>query len=98
MKKIDPDLPFHFVTNNDRLMDEEADFDDDNGRPKRLHMLHVNVREDASIFAAGRNFLPARDRQTIRQQLFRFDIGLPPVPQQLLPDLNIVPHGGVVLQ
>ena len=38
-------------------------------------------REDSSIFTAGRAFLPAKNRQSIRQRLFRVDVGLPPVPE-----------------
>jgi hypothetical protein len=29
--------------------------------------------------------LPAKNRMTIRQQVHRFDVGLPPVPDHLLP-------------
>jgi hypothetical protein len=35
-------------------------------------------REDSSIFTAGGAFLPAKNRQSIRQRLFRVDVGLPP--------------------
>ena len=38
-------------------------------------------REDSSIFTAGGAFLPAKNRQSIRQRLFRVDVGLPPVPE-----------------
>ena len=39
--------------------------------PRRLHGLTVNRREDSSIFAAGRLFLPARNLTTVRQRLHR---------------------------
>jgi hypothetical protein len=39
--------------------------------PRRLHGLTVNSREDSSIFAAGRLFLPARNLSTVRQRLHR---------------------------
>ena len=93
MKKMDPNLPFHFFTENDRYMDDQPDFDDDDGQPLRLHNLHVNAREDGAIFAAGRQYLPARDWRTIRPQVHRFDVGLPPVPRNLLPDPNMLLDG-----
>ena len=37
------------------------DDDDPTKNPYRLHHLVRNTREDSSIFAAGRSFLPARN-------------------------------------
>jgi hypothetical protein len=48
---------------------------------KRLHVVKHRQREDSSIFTAGRAFPPAKNRQSIRQRLFRVDVGLPPVPE-----------------
>ena len=60
----------------------DNDHDEDPSKnPYRLHRLVRNTREDSSIFAAGRSFLPARNRTSTRQRFHRFDVGLPPVPQ-----------------
>ena len=88
---MDPELPFFFPTNNERVGQDHPDFDQDDGRPRRLHNLHINAREDGSIFTAGRNYLPARDRRTIRQQIHRFDVGMPPPPENQLADINVPP-------
>jgi hypothetical protein len=45
------------------------------------HVVKHRQREDSSIFTAGRAFPPAKNRQSIRQRLFRVDVGLPPVPE-----------------
>ena len=96
MKKMDNDLPFYYWTLNERFHDEEADYNDEiphdpdvdvRHHPKRLHRLTINRREDASVFAAGRQYLPARHRPTIRQLVHRFDVGLPPVPDHQMPNL-----------
>ena len=79
MKKMDPDLPFWYWTLNDRYREQEADFDEEDGNPLRLRNLHMNAREDAAIFVPGKEYLPARDRPTIRQLVHQFDVGLPPV-------------------
>lgn len=89
---MDPDLPFHYYTSNERFSVETlpsfdtapADHDHDEdptNNPYRLHRLVRNTREDSAIFAAGRSFLPARNRTSTRQRFHRFDVGLPPVPQ-----------------
>lgn len=94
-KRMDPDLPFYYHTSNERFsvdllpsFDEAPvdagdceDDDDPTKNPYRLHRLVRNTREDSSIFAAGRSFLPARNRTSTRQRFHRFDVGLPPVPQ-----------------
>ena len=97
LKKLDPDLPFFYWTINDRYREEEADFDAEDGNPRRLANLHLNAREDAAIFVPGRHHLPARNRPTIRQQIHRFDVGLPPVPRHLLAGINVqVPDNIIV--
>ena len=45
------------------------------------HLLSSISHLGESIFAAGRSFLPARNRTSTRQRFHRFDVGLPPVPQ-----------------
>jgi len=95
-KRMDPDLPFFYHTLNEGFsvdllpsFDEpppgcggdDEDCDDPTKNPYCLHRLVRNTREDGSIFAAGRSFLPARNRTSTRQRFHRFDIGLPPVPQ-----------------
>lgn len=49
----------------------------DSRNPFHLHRLIKNTGEDSSIFAAGRSFLPVRNRVLIRQWFHHFDIGLP---------------------
>ena len=44
---------------------------DPSENPLRLHRLRVNRREDASIFVAGRCFLPAKNQTTVRQIIHR---------------------------
>ena len=93
---MDPDLPFFYHTLNERFSvdllpsfdepppgcgSDDEDCDDPTKNPYRLHRLVRNTREDGSIFAAGRSFLPARNRTSTRQRFHRFDIDLPPVPQ-----------------
>ena len=91
---MDANLPFYYYTINDRFTDEQLpsfderpDFDEDQvdlrTHPLRLHQLRVNQREDSAIFIAGRNFLPVRNRTTIRSRIHRPEVGLPPVPNAL---------------
>ncbi|KAJ7358948.1 hypothetical protein OS493_020791 [Desmophyllum pertusum] len=93
-KRMDPDLPFFYHTVNERYSSdllpsfdeppagcESDDEGDDQRNPYRLHRLVRNTREDGSIFAAGRSFLPARNRTSTRQRFHRYDVGLRPVPQ-----------------
>ncbi|XP_063448946.1 uncharacterized protein LOC134728306 isoform X2 [Mytilus trossulus] len=82
-KRLDPNIPFYYWTQNERFKLEHASFDKDNGQDKRLHVVRHNQREDSNIFTAGRSFLPARNKPSIRQRLFRLDVGLPPVPENL---------------
>jgi len=84
-KRIDPDLPFHYHTTNERYCEDQPPFDDvpekwdPEEQPLRLHKLNINSREDSSIFVAGRSFLPTRNQTTIRQRLHRPAANLPPV-------------------
>ncbi|KAK3739432.1 hypothetical protein QZH41_015586 [Actinostola sp. cb2023] len=93
-KRMDDTLPFYYWTLNERYRDEELPSfdamphnihvdiqDDDRHHPLRLHRLKLNRREDASIFAPGRAFLPSRNRATIRQRLHRHEVDLPPIPE-----------------
>lgn len=83
-KRMDPALPFHYWTQNEHFKLEEANFDQNLG-DKRLHTVRHSQREDSSIFTTRRSFLPARNKQSIRQRLFRLDVGLPPVHENLQP-------------
>lgn len=47
--------------------------------PQRLHRLRLNRREDAAIFSANREYLPARHHRSIRSQFHRYSC-LPPPP------------------
>lgn len=82
-KRIDPDLGFYYWMQNDRFKTELPSFDDPVNE-KRLHVLKHKRREDSSIFTAGRAFLTAENKQSIRQRLFREDVGLPPVPNDAI--------------
>lgn len=81
-KRLDPDLKFYYWTQNERFVLESQPFDI-SSRDKRLHVVKHKTREDSSIFTAGRAFLPAKNRQSIRQRLFRVDVGLPPIPNDV---------------
>ena len=84
-KRMDDTLPFYHWTLNDRFRQELPEFDeqvDERRHPLRMHRLCINRREDASIFAPGRAFLPARNRPTIRQRLHRPEAALPPIQEQ----------------
>jgi hypothetical protein len=88
-KRMDNTLPFYYWTLNERYTEEDLpSFDhkpnveenvDERHHPLRLHRLKVNRREDASIFAPGRAFLPSRNCPTIRQRLHRHEVCLPPI-------------------
>jgi len=83
---MDSELPFYYWTANERFHDEEESFNEIKPQcTERLHKLRVSKRDNSSVFAAGRAFLPARDSSSIRQKIHRFDVGLPPVPTHLLP-------------
>lgn len=98
MKRIRCDLPFYYWTLNERYRVEQQGFDEDinnkeehnyhRANPLRLHHLVVNRREDGAIFAAGRAFMPARHRPRVRERLYRPDVGLPPVPEELRSSLE----------
>ena len=82
---MDANLPFYYYTLNDRFRDEElSSFEEDQvelcTHPLRLHWLRFNQREDGVIFAAGRNVLPTRNKSTIRSQMHRPVVCLPPIP------------------
>ena len=80
---MDASLPFYYWTLNERFKywdevmpsfneaPELEDGLDPRQHPLRLHRLTVNRREDASIFVAGRCFLPARNQTTVRQIIHR---------------------------
>lgn len=82
--KTNPELPFYYWTPNERFSEGQTDFNTASGKPSRLHQLHANRRDNGTVFAAGRAMLPARNSATIRQSIYRFDVGLPPVPEHLL--------------
>ncbi len=90
---MDPELPFHYFTPTGRYREQEEDFNDPPQAPTRLHKLVVNRREDASVFAANRVYMPQRYAQSIRRKFHAIPSAadLPPVPQHMLPadmDLN----------
>eukprot|EP00058_Branchiostoma_floridae_P022052 XP_002607542.1 hypothetical protein BRAFLDRAFT_106490 [Branchiostoma floridae] len=43
----------------------------------RLHRLRFRSREDSAIIAAGRAFLPVKNRPKLRQSFHKFAVGLP---------------------
>ena len=87
---MDWNLPFYYWTANERFRDWDNDLPSFNERqkvaddqdpinhPLRLHHLTINRREDSSVFTAGRSFLPARNKTTVRQRLHRPVVNLPP--------------------
>ena len=89
-KRIDDDLPFYYWTTNERYQGDvelpsfneapevEPDIDQ-RMHPLRLHRLATNRREDASVFVAGRCFLPARNQTSVRQRLHRPVVQVPDV-------------------
>lgn len=91
IKRMDSSLPFYYCTLNERFRDEELEsfyerpnIDEnvhERRHPLRLHRLKLNRREDPSIFAPGRAFLPSRNKPTIRQRLHRHEVPLPPIPE-----------------
>ncbi|XP_064622698.1 uncharacterized protein LOC135484921 isoform X2 [Lineus longissimus] len=90
-KRMDHNLPFYYWTLNERFkleqesFDQRPDFDENEvdvtRHPLRLHRLRLSSREDSSIFSAGRSFLPAKNRPSVRQRFHRLEVGLPPVPE-----------------
>ncbi len=90
-KRMDTTLPFYYWTLNERYREEQLpcfdvkpDFDeevDERHHPLCLHRLKLNKREDASIFAPGRAFLPSRNCPTIRQCVHRHEVALSPIPE-----------------
>ncbi|XP_078618099.1 uncharacterized protein LOC144885838 [Branchiostoma floridae x Branchiostoma japonicum] len=84
-ERMDSDRPFYYWSVNERYTEDDLpSFDErpeDEDYVPRLHQLHIRSREDSSILASGRAFLPAKNRLSIRQSFHRFDVGLPPVPE-----------------
>lgn len=94
---MDPELPFYYWTPTGRYTEEEEDFNDPvhvpvdvapREDPRRLHRLVVNRREDASVFAVERAYMPHRYAQSIRRKFHAVPSvqDLPPVPQHMLPE------------
>ena len=80
LKKIDEDLPFHYWTSTTPFTEEEVSFDQSRAdKIPRLRQMKLNRREDNAIFVAGRAYLPARNKPTIRQTAHAIDVGLPPL-------------------
>ena len=81
---MDHDLPFHYWTLNERynLGEDVRGFDDTPEYTPRLHQLRHRSREDSSIIAPGRAFLPAQHRPSLRQRLYRYEVSLPAVPEE----------------
>ncbi len=88
---MDINLPFYYWTLNERYHEEEESFNTA-GKTSRLRQININRRENASVFTAGRTFLPARNSTTVRQHVHCFDVGLPPVPQHMLQNNNMLLH------
>ena len=82
---MDPELPYYIWTLNERFRDQEDEYPSFYDRPEgcdnlRLHHVTFNQREDSSIFVAGRPFLPARNKPSVRQRMHRPQAVVPPVP------------------
>ena len=89
--KLDDELPFYYWSLNERFrgssttyesFDESVAVNENvppEKHPLRLPRLTLNRREDASIFTAGRSFLPVRNKASIRQRLHRNPVVLPSV-------------------
>ncbi|KAK3698611.1 hypothetical protein QZH41_014593, partial [Actinostola sp. cb2023] len=89
-KRMDRNIPFYYWTSNERFREwdeelpsfnEASEIEDDQGpanHPLRLHRLTINRREDSSVFTAGRSFLPARNKTTVRHRIHRPVVNLPP--------------------
>jgi len=87
---MDRNIPFYYWTSNERFREwdeelpsfnEASEIEDDQGpvnHPLRLHRLTINRREDSSVFTAGRSFLPARNKTTVRHRIHRPVVNLPP--------------------
>eukprot|EP00058_Branchiostoma_floridae_P000319 XP_002585807.1 hypothetical protein BRAFLDRAFT_111062 [Branchiostoma floridae] len=64
--------------------------------------LLSTIREDSSIIAAGRAFLPDKNRPTLRQSFHKFAVGLPPViiavltVRKRMKHMRFVDHHGFV--
>ena len=86
---MDNKLPFYYRTLNERYQEEDLpSFDDrpnvnddvdERHHPLCLHRLKIDKREDASIFALGRAFLPSRNCPTIWQRLHHHQVSLSPI-------------------
>ena len=91
-KRLDPDLPFYYWRGTDRYTEEEMPSFDETpelpvdltleNHPLRLHRVKPCRREDGTVFVAGRCFLPASGRGSIRQRLHNPVVALPPIPGQ----------------
>ncbi|XP_078606621.1 uncharacterized protein LOC144879245 [Branchiostoma floridae x Branchiostoma japonicum] len=79
-ERMDTDRPYYYWSLNERFTEDEyPSFDVPSEEVPRLHQIRYRVREDSSILAAGRAFLPARHRPTLRQSFHKFAVGLPSV-------------------
>lgn len=97
VKKIDPELPFYYWTLREPYTVQYHEFDhseqvDESDHTyvgqgthaTRLHRACDSGAQRASkVFVSGANFLPAKHRPSIRQQLYKPEVPLPPVPDHM---------------
>ena len=99
VRREDTDLPFYLWTLKEPPSSDLGSFDvpvitsyqhEDHPyaepqNPMRLHKLQRHGAQDAGkMLVSGANFIPAKHRPSIRQQMFRPEVGVPPVPIDML--------------
>lgn len=89
-KKIDADLPFYHPSGSHRFREEEPSFDEAPARTPRLHMVAQRRRDDGALFMPGRATIAGKGSKSVRDTFFRFDVGMPPLPPELLS--KFAPH------
>lgn len=86
-------LEYHEFDDSDEQVDESDHTYVDNGfHTARLHRTCTSgsgAQRASKVFVSGANFLPAKHRPSIRQQLFKPEVPLPPVPDHLAHHLPI---------
>lgn len=85
-KRIDPQLKFYYWTGaNERYREFELpSFNQPTGEgiAERLDRINISRRGDPGVFVANRASLPQRGQLTVRAQLHRAPVGLPPPMMQ----------------
>ena len=80
-KKCDPDLPFYHPSVSHRFREEMPSFDTAGPEIPRLHQVLLKRQEDGSIFPPGRAFIGAKGAKSVCDRFYKFQVGLPQVPQ-----------------